>query len=151
MATGRWHEPIDTRWIPLAALIAAVIALAVNIALREVGRQWLDVPADERLLTLLSISITTLAAVAFGAVGLAALAQTQARPFSVFRALAGVVLLVSCVGPLVARLGWIPGVESITTPTMLLMLLMHIATTVVIVAFLTTLPRAREPLRRYPG
>jgi hypothetical protein len=148
---GRWHEPIDTRRLPLAGLFAAVVALGVNLGLREVGRRWLEVPTDERLLSPLSISVTTLAAVALATIGLAALAHTQARPFSVFRSLAALALLVSCIGPLLARVGWIPNVATITTATMTIMLVMHIATAAIIVAFLTTLPRATEPQRRYPA
>jgi hypothetical protein len=146
---GRWHEPIDTRRLPLAGMLAAVVALGLNVGLSEVGRRWLDVPKDEQLLSLVSIRVTTVAAVAVAAFGLGALAHTQARPFSAFRSLAAIVLLISCIGPLAARAGWIPDIATISTPAMTIMLVMHVATTAVIVAFFTTLPRAGEPRRRF--
>ena len=59
----RWHEPIDTRRLPIAGLLAAVIAVGINIGLREAGRRWLSVPAAESLLSLLWLSVVTVGAV----------------------------------------------------------------------------------------
>jgi hypothetical protein len=140
----RWHEPIDMRRLPLAGLVATAVAVGINIGLREVGRRWLKVPADEPLLSLGSISVITAGAVVVAALGMGALARTQARPFTAFRAVAGVVVLVSCAGPLLARTGWIAAIGPVTTPTMAVMLAMHLITTAVIVIFFTTLPRAQE-------
>jgi hypothetical protein len=147
MPPVRWHEPIDTRRLPLAGLLAAAVAIGVNVALREAGRRWLKVPADEPLLSLVLIGALTAAAALVGTLGMAVFAHTQARPFTVFRAFAGVVLLVSCAGPLLARTGWIHTIGPTTTPTMAVMLLLHLVTTAVIVAFLTTLPRAYDRRR----
>jgi Family of unknown function (DUF6069) len=140
----RWHEPIDTRRLPVAGLLATVVAVGVNLGLREAGRRWLKVPAGEPLLSPVSISVVTAAAAVIGTLGMGVLAHTQARPFRVFRGFAGVVLLVSCAGPLLARTSWIAAIGPVTTPTMAAMLLMHLVSAAVIVIFLTTLPRAYD-------
>jgi hypothetical protein len=138
-----WHEPIDTRRIPLAGFLAAFVSLAVNVAAREAGVRLLDVPPDLAILSPLSVSVTTAAAVLIATISLAALANTQARPFSVLRTLTGTVFLLSCAGPLAARAGLLPHVPHIDTTTMGLMIGMHAATALFIVVFLTTLPRGR--------
>jgi drug/metabolite transporter (DMT)-like permease len=140
----RWHEPIDTRRLPLAGLLAALIAVGVNIALREAGRHWLNVPASEHLLSLLWVSVVTVGAVVVATLGMELFAHTQARPVTVFRGFAGVVLLASCAGPLLARSGWIAAIGHVSTHTMAVMLLMHLLSAAVIVILLTTLPRAYE-------
>jgi hypothetical protein len=142
-----WHEPIDTRRLPLAGLLAAVVAVGVNIGLREAGRRWLKVPVDEPLLSLVCIGAVTAGAVLLATLGMGALAHTQARPFTVFRSFAGVVLLATCAAPLLARTGWIAAIGPVSTHTMAVMLLMHLVTAAVIVAFLTTLPRAYDRRR----
>lgn len=140
----RWHEPIDTRRLPLAGLLAALIAVGVNIGVREAGRRWLNVPANEPLLSVFWVSVVTVGAVVAATLGMGAFAHTQARPFTVFRGFAGVVLLASCAGPLLARSGWIAAIGQVSTHTMAVMLLMHLLSTAVIVILLTTLPRAYE-------
>jgi drug/metabolite transporter (DMT)-like permease len=140
----RWHEPIDTRRLPLAGLLAALIAAGVNIGLREAGRRWLNVPANEPLLSLFWVSVVTVGAVIAATLGMGAFAHTQARPFTVFRGFAGVVLLASCAGPLLARTGWVAAIGRVSTHTMAVMLLMHLLSAAVIVIVLTTLPRAYE-------
>jgi len=143
----RWHEPIDTRRLPLASLIAAAVAVGVNIGLREAGRRWLKVPVDEPLLSLVPIGAVTVGAVVLAMLGMGVLSRTQARPFTVFRTFAGVVLLVSCAGPLLAKTGWFASMGATNTYTMALMLLMHLTTAAVIVIFLTTLPRGYDRRR----
>jgi len=140
----RWHEPIDTRRLPIAGLLAAAIAVGINIGLRESGQRWLSVPAAEPLLSLWWVSVVTVGAVIAGTLAMGALAHTQARPFTVFRGFAGVVLLASCAGPLLARSGWITAIGHVSTHTMTIMLLMHLLSAAVIVILLTTLPRAYE-------
>jgi undecaprenyl pyrophosphate phosphatase UppP len=138
----RWHEPMDARRLPLAGVLAAILAVGVNAGVRQAGRHWLQVPPGEPALSLLRIISTSLAAVVVATLALGVLSRTQARPFSVFRTLSAVVLLASCAVPLIARLGWLPGVSRLSTATMTTLLLMHLASAAVIVAFLTTLPRA---------
>jgi hypothetical protein len=140
----RWHEPIDLRRLPLAGMLAAVIAAGINIGLREAGRRWLGVPAAEPLLSLFWVSAVTVGAVVLAMLGMGVLAHTQARPFTVFRGFAGVVLLASCAGPLLARSGWIKLFGHVSTHTMAIMLLMHLLSAAVIVILLCTLPRAYE-------
>ena len=143
----RWHEPIDARRLPLAGLLATVVALGLNIGIREAGRRWLSVPADEPLLSLFLIAAVTVGAVVVATLFMGVLAHTQARPFTVFRAFAGLVVLASCAGPLIARTGWVTALGHTKTPTMAAMLLMHLITAAVIVLFLTTLPRAYDRRR----
>jgi hypothetical protein len=140
----RWHEPIDLRRLPLAGLLAAVIAVGINIGLREAGRRWLGVPASEPLLSLFWVSAVTAGAVVSAILCMGLLAHTQARPFTAFRGFAGVVLLASCAGPLLARSGWIKVFGHVSTHTMAVMLLMHLLSAAVIVILLCTLPRAYE-------
>jgi len=135
-----WHQPMNVRRLPLAALLSAVVAIAADIGIRAAGEHWLDVPPDQSYLSTTVIVVTVVAATLLATIVLALLGQTQARPFSVFRLLALVVFLLACVGPLLARLGWLPGTQ-INGDTFLVLMLMNAATAIVIVAFLTTLPR----------
>jgi hypothetical protein len=144
-----WNEPFDGRRVPLAALLAAVIAVGVNLGLREAGDLWLGAPKDQPVLSLVSVLAATLVAVFGATLAITMLGQTQARPFTAFRKLAAIVFVISCVGPLLAFAGWLPGVEALSTATMLLLLAMNAATAVVCVAVLGTLPRARMPRHRF--
>jgi hypothetical protein len=144
-----WNEPFDGRRVPLAALLAAVIAAGVNLGLREAGDRWLGVPKDQAVLSLISVLAATLVGVFAATLAITVLGQTQARPFSAFRRLAAIVFLISCIGPLLAFAGWLPGVDTLSTATMLLLLAMNAATTVVCVAVLGSMPRARVPRRRF--
>ena len=58
--------------------------------------------------------------------------------------LALIVFLLSCLGPVLARLGWLPHVPQTDGDTFLVMMLMNAATAIILVAFLTTMPRGRE-------
>jgi hypothetical protein len=144
-----WHEPFDGRRVPLAALLAALVAVGVNLGLREVGDRWLDVQKDQTVLSLMSVIASTLVGVLAASLAIAVLGQTQARPFTVFRRLAIVVFLLSCIGPLLAFAGWLPSVDATSLATTLLLLAMNAATTVTCVALLSTMPRARRPRRRF--
>lgn len=146
--TARWCEPIDVRRIPLATLIAIVVAFAVDVGILEAGQRWLDVPAEEPLLSLVAIGVAVLVAAVLAGLGLVVLAGTQARPLSTFRSATTCAVVISCMAPLLARAGWIAGDSPISTPTMTIMLLMHVATGAVFALFLTSLPRANAP-RRY--
>lgn len=142
-----WHQPMNVRRLPLAALLSALVAGAVDIGIRKAGELWLHVPSGQSVLSTSAILVTVVAATVIATVVLALLGQTQARPFSMFRGLALVVFLLSCLGPLMARLGWLPG-DQIDGDTFLVLMLMNVATAVVVVTFLTTLPRERA---RYVG
>jgi hypothetical protein len=144
-----WHEPFDGRRVPLAALLAAVIAVGVNLGLREAGDLWLGVPKDQPVLSLVSVVAATLVAVFAASVAITFLGQTQPRPFTAFRRLAAIVFLISCVGPLLAFAGWLPGVDTVSTATMALLLGMNAATAVICVVILGTMPRARMPRHRF--
>lgn len=144
-----WNEPFDGRRIPLAGLLAAVVAVGVNLGLRETGERWLGVPADQPVLSLVSVVAATLIGVFMAGMAITVLGHTQPRPFMMFRRLGVIVLLVSCIGPLLGFAGWLPGVDTLSSTTMLLLLGMNAATTVVCVAMMTTMPRARQPRRRF--
>jgi hypothetical protein len=129
--------------LPLAAIIAAAVAVGINLGVRAAGIRWMDVPADPSILSLRSVIIATLAGVLVATVCLYFLAHTQARPFSAFRVVVGVVFLASCLPPVVARFGWLPRVPAVDTATMLVLIGMNAATCVVVLATLTTFPRGR--------
>jgi hypothetical protein len=144
MMQRAWYQPMNPRRLPLAGVIGAAVAVAADLGIREAGERWLDVPPEQSVLSTTSIVVATVVAAFPATVLLAVLGQTQARPFSVFRRLALVVFLVSCLGPLFARLGWLPNVPQIDGDTFLVLMLMNVATAIILVTFLTTLPRRRE-------
>jgi len=144
-----WNEPFDGRRVPLAGLVAAIIAVGVNLALREMGERWLGIPPDQPVLSMTSVIAATVAGVFLACLAILALGHTQARPFTIFRRLAGIVFLLSCLGPLLAFAGWLPSVDKLSTSTMALLIGMNAATTIVCVVVFTTIPRARMPRRRF--
>ena len=79
-----------------------MIAVGLNIGLREAGRRWFTCRRRAAAFAVLG-GATTVGAVVLAMLGMGALAHTQARPFTVFRGFAGVVLLASSAGPLLAR------------------------------------------------
>jgi hypothetical protein len=121
----------------------------VNLALREAGERWLDVPSDQPVLSMTSVIAATVAGVFLACLAIAALGHTQARPFTIFRRLAGWVFLLSCVGPLLAFAGWLPLVDRLSAASMALLIGMNAATTIVCIAVFSTIPRARMPRRRF--
>ena len=139
-----WHQPMDFRRVAPAGALAAVVAVAVDLGIRAAGERWLDVAPGQSILSTRSIVITAVVAAAVAALLLAVLGRTQARPFSTFRLLALIVFLLSCLGPVLARLGWLPHVPQTDGDTFLVMMLMNAATAIILVAFLTTMPRGRE-------
>lgn len=136
-----WHEALDGRRIPLAGLLAALVTASVNTGLREVGERWLDVPPDQAVLSLTVVLTATVGSVFLASLALALLGGTQARPFTIFRRLAAVAFLLASAAAVLAYLGWLPGVPTLTYATMLVLVGMNAVTAVSCIAFLTTMPR----------
>lgn len=140
-----WHEPLDGRRIPLAGLLAALVAAGVNVGLREASERWLGVPPDQAVLSLAVVLGATVGGVFLATLILTLLGETQARPFAIFRRLAAVVFLLASAAALLAYLGWLPRVPTVSYATMLVLVGMNAVTTISCIAFLTTLPRDRQP------
>jgi hypothetical protein len=135
------RERFSRQRLTLAALLALLVALVVNLLLRTIAVKF--GARSGNVLSTWSVVITTVFAVAAGAVGLAMLARRAARPYMAFRRLAVVVFVLSLAGPLAARLGLAPGAPTVGTGTFVALLLMNAATTAIVVGFLTTMPRRR--------
>lgn len=139
--TPRRAERFSPQRLPLAGSLALLVALVANLLLRTIAVKLGAAPHN--VLSTWSVVITTVFAVAAGALGLMALAGGAARPYIAFRRLAVVVFLLSLAGPLAARFGLAPGAPAIGNGTLLALLLMNAATTAIVVAFMTTMPRRR--------
>lgn len=125
-------------------MFAMVVAAGVNVGIREAGQRWLGTAEGQRILSLTVILAATCGAVFLGGLSLALLGQTQARPFTIFRRLTGVAFLLAGVAALLAYLGWLPGIESVSYATMLLLIVMNAVTSLCCIAFLTTIPRVER-------
>jgi len=139
-----WHESLDPRRVPLAGLITAAAAAALNAGVREAAGRWLGIPTDQPVLSLAVVLGATCTGVFLACLALVALGQTQARPFTIFRRLAWIVFLLSSGAALLAYLGWLPRVASLTYGTLLLLVGMNVLTTACCVGFLTTMPASRS-------
>lgn len=139
-----WHEPIANRRIPLAGVLGAVVATAVNVGVLLAARRWLGVPADESVLSMTVVVAATCGAAFVGSLVLGVLGQTQARPFTVFRRVAAVAFLVACAAAVLLYLGWLPRLGPISSVELYVVVGMNTVTAVTCVAFLTTMPRGRS-------
>ena len=139
-----WHEPIAGRRIPLAGVLGAVVATAVNVGVLLAARRWFGIPADASVLSITVVAAATCGAAFVGSLVLAVLGQTQARPFTVFRRVAVAAFLVACAAAVLLYLGWLPRLGPVSAVELYVLLGMNTVTAVACVAFLTTMPRGRS-------
>lgn len=118
------------------------MAAAVNVGIRQAAERWLGVAAGQQVLSLTVLLAATGGTVVLACLALALLGQTQARPFTIFRRLTTVAFLLAGAAALLAYLGWLPGVPTVSYETLLVLVGMNAVTAVCCVAFLTTIPRA---------
>ncbi len=139
-----WHEPFDGGRLPLAGLLAACVALVLNLGLREVSVRWLAVGHDQAVLSTMSVVTATLIGIVLAMLALAVFGHTQPRPFSVFRRFALAAFLLSCLGPVLAFYGALPGVGQVDSRTMGVLLGMNAVVLVAVLSFFMSIPRGRS-------
>ncbi|MGH2355922.1 MAG: DUF6069 family protein [Chloroflexota bacterium] len=122
--------------LPRSVVLAAITAVAANLLVYFLAGALWGVPGEFVALNPVSIVVTSVGGVAIAALGLAVLARLTRKAIPIFAAAAGVVTLLSLMGPFQAMAGAMPGLPAATTATGITMLLLHILTGGIIAAAL---------------
>ena len=130
-------------------MLAAAVATGVNLGVLFAARRWLGVDPAEPPLSVTLVATATCGAMILGALVLAFLGQTQARPFTIFRRLAAVGFVLVGAAAVLAYLGWLPSLAPVSSTVLFVMVGMDAVAAVTAVGFFTTLPRARAYVATY--
>ena len=130
------------RRLPRAAALAAAAASAANLVVYGLAAALWGVPgAYAPVFNPVAVVVSSVAAVAAAAVGLAVLARLTHRALPIFVAAAVALTLLSLAGPVQALTGTMPGLPAATPATAATMLVQHLVTGGIIAVLLPALAR----------
>ncbi len=123
-------------WLAPLAILACILA---NIVVRQLGVSLWGFQNDIEMFQPITVIASTVIFLVLALAAFMGVVHFSSHPIRTYRWLAAVALLVSLVNPIMAVTGALPVGASVTLPTFITLIVMHILTALIFVSLITTL------------